>query len=137
MEKLQYLRDRCSKCRKVSIKSDKLRDKIAQAKAYGDKKGIEEFTALYNEFENRRKESMKGTAESSWYSVASIPGIDLNKVIGYKKAADAVSAKPAQLANKQGQVVITYKESKNDNNKTKIYNKNKDIEKHYSTGSIF
>lgn len=42
-----------------------LRDKIAQAKAYGDKKGIEEFTALYNEFENRRKESMKGTAESS------------------------------------------------------------------------
>ena len=102
-----------------------LRDKIAQAKIYGDKKGIEEFTAIYNEFENRRKESMKGTAESSWYSVASIPGIDLNKVIGYKKAADAVSAKPVQLANKQGQVVITYKESKNDNNKTKIYNKTK------------
>ena len=96
-----------------------LRDKIAQAKIYGDKKGIEEFTAILNEFENRRKESMKGTAESSWYSVASIPGIDLNKVIGYKKAADAVSAKPVQLANKQGQVVITYKDIKN-NNKTKI-----------------
>ena len=104
-----------------------LRDKIAQAKAYGDKKGVEEFTAIYNEFENRRKESRKSTAESSWYSVASIPGMDLNKLIGYKKATDAVSAKPAQLANKQGQVVITYKEIKNNNNKTEILRKTKTL----------
>lgn len=104
-----------------------LRDKIAQAKAYGDKKGVEEFTAIYNEFENRRKESRKSTAESSWYSVASIPGMNLNKLIGYKKAADVISAKPAQLANKQGQVVITYKEIKNNNNKTEILRKTKTL----------
>ena len=83
-----------------------LRDKIAQAKIYGDKKGIQEFSSILNEFENQRKSSMQSTAESSWYSVASIPGIDLNKVLGYKKATDAV--KPAQLANKQGQIVISY-----------------------------
>ena len=83
-----------------------LRDKIAQAKMYGDKKGIQEFSSMLNEFENQRKSSMQGTAESSWYSVAAIPGMDLNKVSGYKKAIDAV--KPVQMANKQGQVIISF-----------------------------